>query len=34
MNQSTIVVGALLAGFVMFLAVNNRLGVYASIVGL
>jgi hypothetical protein len=34
LSQSTIVFGAVLAAFVCFLAVNHRLGVYASIVGL
>jgi hypothetical protein len=31
-SQSTIVVGALLAAFIIWLAVNNRLGVYYNVV--
>ena len=34
MSTATVVVGALLAGFIAYLAVNQRLGVYASIIGL
>lgn len=30
-NQSTLIVGALLAGFVIWLAVNNRFGAYYNI---
>jgi hypothetical protein len=33
MSQSTVVVGAVLAAFVAWLAINQRLGVYLSIVG-
>jgi hypothetical protein len=33
-STSTVVVAALLAGFVAYLAVNQRLSVYAAIVGL
>jgi hypothetical protein len=31
-SQATIVVGALMAMFVVYLAVNNRLGTYLAIV--
>lgn len=31
MNQSAIIVGSLLAGFVLFLAARNRLGTYVGV---
>lgn len=31
MNQSSIIVATLLAGFVLYLAAQNRLGVYLSV---
>lgn len=34
MSQATIVVGALLAMFVVYLVVNNRVPAYAAVVGL
>jgi hypothetical protein len=34
MDQSTLIVGALLAAFVGYLAINNRLGVYLGIIGI
>jgi hypothetical protein len=33
MDQSTLIVAALLGGFVAYLAVNQRLGVYLSVIG-
>jgi hypothetical protein len=34
LSQSALIVAALLGGFVLWLAANNRLGIYASIVGI
>lgn len=34
MSQATLITGGLLAAFVLYLAANNRLGVYAGIVGI
>lgn len=34
MSQSTVIGAALLGGFVLFLAVNNRLGTYLGLIGL
>ena len=34
LSQATIVVGALLAMFVFYLVVNNRVSTYAAVVGL
>jgi len=31
MDQSTLIIGAILAGFVLYLAAANRLGVYVAI---
>lgn len=33
-SQSSVVFGALLAAFVLFLAANNRLGTYLGLMGL
>jgi hypothetical protein len=34
MSQSTFIVGSLVGGFVLFLAMNNRLTTYLGVVGL